>query len=147
LSAISTVRAVPDSFERRTKAGQWVALLTLAWVIAVPVLLVTGITESWSFTSEPNPNRSTGSLLLLTAAVIAVLLPLLATVLAFRGARPVVGTVYALLTLALLLPAGLTVRSTAEDLGGHHPAAPESPPGPPGRCMEHSGGEATCPGG
>jgi hypothetical protein len=146
LAAICTVQAVTATDERRTTAAQWVALLTLAWFLAVPTLVLTGILDSLTFTSEPNPDHRTGSLLLLAAAVVAVLLPLLAAVLAFRASRPVLGTVYALLTLFLLLPAGLTAREAAQDLGGYQPAVPQ-PPGPPGHCVEHSGGDTRCPGG
>jgi hypothetical protein len=141
------VRAVTATDERRTTAGQWVALLTLAWFLAVPALVLIGFFESLTFGTGTPRGGDSGPWLLLAAAVVSVLLPLLAAVLAFRGSRPVLGTVYALLTLALLLPAGLTAMETSQDLGWYQPAPPEPPPGPPGRCMEHSGGEATCPGG
>ena len=137
------MRAVPDIFERQAKAAQWVALLTLAWFLTVPVLVVSAAGKLLSFTSEPNPDHRTGSLLLLAAAALAVLLPLLASVLAYRGGRSVLGTVYALLTLVLLLPAGVATMGVTRDSGGQ----PAAPPGPPGMCMDHSGGQGECPGG
>jgi hypothetical protein len=141
------VRAVPDIFERQAKAGQWAALLTLAWFLTVPVLVVSGFFASLSYGSQQVSEDHTGAWLLLAGAVLAVFFPLLAAVLGFRGGRPVLGTVYALLTLALLVPAGLAAMGATKDLGGYQPAAPEPRPGPPGMCMDHSGGQGECPGG
>jgi hypothetical protein len=132
--------------ERRTTAAQWVALLTLAWFLAVPALVLTGIFSSFSLGVEQNPEHREGALLFLAAAAVGVLLPLLATVLAYRGNRPILGTVYAVLTLFLIVPALVITLSSAKELGWYRPASPE-PPGPPGHCVEHSGGDTRCPGG
>ena len=132
--------------ERRTQAASWVAVLSLLWFVTVVPLALFGFFASWSLSSEPNPDRFRGAACFLAAGVLTVLLPLTATVVALRGGRPVLGTVYVVLTLLLAVPGVVLVLGAADTLGWWEPSPPPAPAGP-GGCQEHSGGDTRCPGG
>ena len=59
----------------------------------------------------------------------------------------ILGSVYLVLAVLALVPAGLTVHSAGQDLGWFRPSPAPATPGPPGYCVEHSGGDTRCPGG
>jgi len=81
---------------RRTQVALWVAAVTLAWMVSVSLLVGWGLTG-------PGPQRGTTSLAL--AAVLAVLMPFVAAVIATKNRQFVVGGVYVVLTLAMVVPA------------------------------------------
>jgi len=81
---------------RRTQVALWVSAVTLAWLVSVSLLVGWGLTG-------PGPQRGTTSLAL--AAVLAVLMPFVAAVIATKNRQFVVGGVYVVLTLAMVLPA------------------------------------------
>ena len=125
----------------------WVVLLTVIWVLGVPALFFAGVMQSFTFAPDYRPRDPAGSWLHLGAAAAAVLLPLLAAVVAYRANRLILGSVYLVLTVLALVPAGLTVHSAGQDLGWFRPAPAPATPGPPGYCVEHRGGDTRCPGG
>ena len=132
--------------EHRSRAGSWVAVLSLLWFVTVPPLVLYGFFAGLSFSSQPNPDEGKGAVCFVAAGLLTVLLPLIATVVAFGGGRPALGGVYLVLTLLLAVPGvGLTLGGL-QTLGGPGPA-PASTPGGPGGCQEHSGGDTQCPGG
>jgi hypothetical protein len=130
--------AVTITDRQRSNADMWVGLLTLAWLIATPVLLLL------FFTSALREDNRASSLYLLAAAAAGVLLPVLAAVLAFRVGKQAMGTTYAVFAVLVLVPAIYLIIAVSDTFGGNQPA---TPPGPPGHCVEHSGGQAECPGG
>jgi hypothetical protein len=81
---------------RRTEVVLWVVVVTLIWLVSVSLLVGWGLTG-------PGPGHGTTSLAL--AAVLAVLLPFVAAVIATKNKQFVVGGVYVVLTLAMVLPA------------------------------------------
>jgi hypothetical protein len=81
---------------RRTEVALRVTLVTLLWLVSVSLLL------GWGLTEPKGQGGATSSAL---AAVLAVLLPFVAAVIATKNRRFVVGGVYVVLTLAMVLPA------------------------------------------
>ena len=81
---------------RRTEVALRVTLVTLIWLVSVSLLL------GWGLTAPEGQSGTTSSSL---AAVLAVLLPFVAAVIATKNRQFVVGGVYVVLTLAMVLPA------------------------------------------
>ena len=81
---------------RRTEVALRVALVTLIWLVSVSLLL------GWGLTVPEGQSDATSSSM---AAVLAVLLPFVAAVIATKNRQFVVGGVYVVLTLAMVLPA------------------------------------------
>jgi formate hydrogenlyase subunit 4 len=82
--------------ERRTEIALRIALVTLFWIVSVSLLVGWGLTG-------PKQQGSTGSSTL--AAVLAVLLPFVAAVIATKNRQFIIGGVYVVITLAMVLPA------------------------------------------
>jgi hypothetical protein len=80
----------------RTEVALRVALVTLIWLVSVSLLLGWGLSE---------PEGQSGATSSSLAAVLAVLLPFVAAVIATKNRQFVVGGVYVVLTLAMVLPA------------------------------------------
>jgi hypothetical protein len=78
-----------------------------------------------------------------TAAVLAMAVPLAGVVLSVRGRRSGSTTAFAVAGAVGLVLAGLVVLGTAEP--EPRSAIPVRDPG--GACQEHSGGDTRCPGG
>ncbi|ROP32873.1 hypothetical protein [Couchioplanes caeruleus] len=85
---------------RRTEAALHVLLVTLVWLVSVPFLL------GWALLG---PERSPGTLLF--AALLTVVLPFSGAVIATRNGLYFTGGAYAMLTLAMVLPAISMVRA------------------------------------
>ena len=85
-----------------------VALVTLFWLVSVSLLV------GWGLTVPDRQGNSTSSTL---AALLAVVLPFVAAVIATRNRRFIVGGCYIVLTLAMVLPA-LAIARRAEDRQG-----------------------------
>jgi hypothetical protein len=81
---------------RRTEVALRVVLVTLIWLVSVSLLVGWGLT---------GPKREGGSTSSALAAVLAVLLPFVAAVIATKNKQFIVGGVYVVLTLAMVLPA------------------------------------------
>ncbi len=132
--------------ERRAQAASWVAVLSLLWFVTAPPLTLYGFFAILSLSSTPSPDRGKGAVCLLVAGVLTFLLPLTATIVALRGGRPVLGSVYVVLTVLLAVPAVVLVLGAADTLGWWDPSPPPAPAWPVG-CQDHSGGDTRCPGG
>ncbi|MGA5304977.1 hypothetical protein ACPCHT_34075 [Nucisporomicrobium flavum] len=85
---------------RRTEAALHVLLVTLVWLVVVPFLLGWGLLGA---------QREAGTLAL--AALLAVVLPFTAAVIATRSRLYFTGGVYVVLTLVMMLPAISIVRA------------------------------------
>jgi hypothetical protein len=133
-----------DADTRRSRAGAWAVLLTVLWVVGVPYLLLSGAMSGWQFKSyEPRSAESVAAAAryYLAAGIVAVVLPLLVTVIALYGRRTLMATIYLILTLIALMPV-LTLTAS-----GGTPFERTPPSYGPGACQEHSGGDTRCPGG
>jgi formate hydrogenlyase subunit 4 len=85
---------------RRTEAALHILLVTLIWLVSVPFLLGWGLLGA---------EREAGTLLF--AAMLAVILPFVGAVIATRSGLFFTGGVYAVLTLAMVLPAVSMVQA------------------------------------
>lgn len=151
-SAVLVLRfyCVPMETDERRWAPWVVALLTCAWIVAVPALmlwlLAIGLdgwgeipSESTAISDSREHKAAVVSLLL---AVVAAGTPVLIAVIAFSGEMKRAGAVY--LVLAIVL--GVLVTPLAVNAG--RILTPDSPPPAPGGvCQERSGGGNDCPGG
>ena len=90
----------PADAVRHTHVTLKVATVTLAWLVAVPLLVVYGLT---------GPRR--GHDVFSIAAVLTVVMPFTAAVIANRNHRFTLGGVYTVLTLLMLLPAVAIARA------------------------------------
>jgi hypothetical protein len=77
---------------RRTDVALKVALVTLIWLVSLALLL------GWGLTGGPGAERQ-------LAALVAVVLPFVAAVIATRAGYVWLGGAYVVLTLAMVLPA------------------------------------------
>ncbi|WP_299959860.1 hypothetical protein [uncultured Modestobacter sp.] len=133
---------------RKESAPGWavptVALLTVAWLLATPLLAIGSLMELWTFLGEQptaaDHDRAQRQALL--ATLMAAGCPAVALVVGARWQR---GAVQALFGVGAVfgLVGGLLLYGLV---------SPDSPPTPlrddgPRYCQEHSGGDATCPGG
>jgi len=85
---------------RRTEAALHILLVTLLWLVAVPFLL------GWGLLGEERQPRT-----LALSALLAVVLPFLAAVIATRSRLYFTGGVYVVLTLVMILPAAGILRA------------------------------------
>ena len=77
---------------RRQEVALRVAAVTLAWLVLLALLL------GWGLTGSPGGERY-------LAALVAVVMPFVAAVIATRHGYPWLGGAYVVLTLAMVLPA------------------------------------------
>ncbi|MET0415372.1 MAG: hypothetical protein ABW022_05065 [Actinoplanes sp.] len=97
---IAFARAVdPADAERRTHVTLQVVLVTLAWLVVVPILVGFGLTGA---------ERDGG--VLRAAAFLIVLGPFVAAVIGTRNHRFGIGGAYTVLTLLMVLPAVFIAR-------------------------------------
>ena len=87
---------------RRQEVALRVALVTLCWLVSVSLLV------GWGLTVPDRQGSSTSSTL---AALLAVVLPFVAAVIATKNKQFIVGGCYVVLTLAMVLPALGIARS------------------------------------
>ena len=113
-----TVKTTQEMRDERREAARRkgvtlkVALVTLSWLVSVPLLIgweLTGsepltATEAFAAKAAQRP-PSGGGAGYLVAAVLMVLLPFVAGVIATKNRRFFVGGAYVVLTLAMVLPA------------------------------------------
>ncbi|GAB1642065.1 hypothetical protein [Krasilnikovia sp. MM14-A1259] len=97
------VRQDEREAQRRTTVTLRVTLVTLVWLVSVSLSL------GWGFTGAPGTSPD-GAFTL--AAVLVVLLPFVAAVIATRYGRVWLGGAYVVLTLAMVLPALLIARAS-----------------------------------
>jgi hypothetical protein len=88
------VRKDPAEARHRTHVTLQIVLVTLAWLVFVPLLLVYGLT---------GPGR--GGDVFTLAAVLTLALPFIGAVIATRNQRMTLGGCYVVLTLLMILPA------------------------------------------
>ena len=141
-------RPLPPAAPARRSGPGWavatVALLTAAWLLVTPVLALQSLTDLWTFLGDQptaaDHERAQGHALL--ATLVATGCPTVAWLLGARWQRGAVQVLF-VAGAVLGLVGGLLLYGLV---------SPEGPPAPvrddgPRYCQEHSGGEATCPGG
>ncbi|MFD6566177.1 hypothetical protein [Micromonospora profundi] len=134
------------------RGGPIVGLLVLVWVcglIAAAGWWVGIGLEQWSVSYGDQPDefadlRRRASVALLVAAFVATAGPAVIALVAYRLRRVRTAVVFLVLAVVFAVPAAPIAVLTARDLD---PAPAPTTPGPPGRCVEHSGGDTRCPGG
>lgn len=111
---VKTTREILDEQReaaRRKDVTLKVTLVTLAWLVSVPLLIGWELTgagglaaaaRTWDQSAEELPPSGPGYLI---AAVLIVLLPFVAGVIATKNRRVFLGGFYVVLTLAMLVPA------------------------------------------
>jgi len=87
---------------RRREIALRCVLVTLVWLVSVSLLV------GWRLTVPAGQDSSTSSA---AAAVLAVVLPFVAAVIATKNRQFILGGCYVVLTLAMVLPALAIVRS------------------------------------
>ncbi|MBB3677137.1 hypothetical protein [Modestobacter versicolor] len=133
---------------RQPQEPLWVTtvlvLLTAGWLLGTPVLALGTALDTWHLYGEPPApaEYATAQRHAVLTTAVAAGLPGLAWWLAVRSQRSVAPTVYALAAV-LGLVGGLVLYGMVS------PDAPDAPVRDDGPrvCQEHSGGDATCPGG
>jgi hypothetical protein len=83
----------PGEDQRRTHVTLKVVMVTLAWLVVVPLMVVFGLT-----------GKQPGGNVLTLAAVTNLVLPFTAAVIATRNKRSGVAGFYIMLTLLMILP-------------------------------------------
>jgi hypothetical protein len=83
----------PSEDQRRTHLTLKIVMVTLVWLVIVPIMVVFGLT---------GPHR--GDRIFTLAALVNLVLPFTAAVIATRNHRPGVGGFYIVLTLLMILP-------------------------------------------
>ena len=83
----------PGEDERRTHVTLKVVMVTLAWLVIVPIMVVYGLT-----------GQHRGENIFTLAALVNLVLPFSAAVIATRNRRPGLGGFYIVLTLLMILP-------------------------------------------
>ena len=96
------IRQERQEAARRREVTLRVALVTLCWLVSVSLLV------GWRLTVPAGHDSTTSSWL---AALLAVLLPFVAAVIATKNRQFILGGCYVVLTLAMVLPALAIVRS------------------------------------
>ncbi|MFI5930878.1 hypothetical protein [Actinoplanes sp. NPDC051494] len=94
------VRADRRAAARRHQAALHVVAVTLAWLVCVPLVLGWGVL---------GPQRQDG--VVLFAALLAVVMPFTAAVIATRSGLYFTGGCYVVLTLAMIVPAVSVVQA------------------------------------
>jgi hypothetical protein len=90
----------PAEAERRTHVTLLVVMVTLSWLVLVPLLVVYGLTGS-----------RRGDEVFGVAAFLTILLPFVAAVIATRARRFPLGGAYIVLTLLMIVPAIAIARA------------------------------------
>ncbi|WP_433125183.1 hypothetical protein ACQPWW_22040 [Micromonospora sp. CA-240977] len=127
-------------------------LLVLVWVcamVAAAVWWMGIVLEQWSVSYDDQPGeladlKRRASLALLVAASVATAGPALIALVAYHLRLVRTAAVFLVLTVVIAVPAVPIAVGAGGDLD---PAPAATTPGPPGHCMEHSGGDTRCPGG
>jgi hypothetical protein len=89
----------PSDEVRRTNVNLWLIVITLAWAVVVPILVVYGLS-----------GRQRGSSVFTLAAFAVLLGPFAAAVLATRSQRFGLAGVYIVVTLLMIFPALAVLR-------------------------------------
>ncbi|MEU4398236.1 hypothetical protein [Micromonospora orduensis] len=134
------------------RGGPIVGFLVLVWacgLIAAAVWLMGISLEQWSVSYDNQPNElenveRRASLALLIAALVATAGPALIALVAYHLRLVRTAVVFLVLTVVIAVPAVPLAASAGRGLD---PAPAATTPGPPGHCVEHSGGDTRCPGG
>ncbi|MEW1586436.1 hypothetical protein AB0283_13435 [Micromonospora vinacea] len=134
------------------RAAPIVGLLALVWVsglIATAVWWVGIGLEQWSVSYGDQPGefedlKRQASVALLVAALVATAGPVLIALVAYQLRQVRTAVVFLLLATVIAVPAVPIAVLAGRDLD---PAPATTTPGPPGHCVEHSGGDTRCPGG
>ncbi|MFF5182017.1 hypothetical protein ACFY2Q_28715 [Micromonospora sp. NPDC000316] len=127
-------------------------LLVLVWVcgLVTAAVRVVGIgLEQWSVSYGDQPDafedlRRRVSVALLVAAMVATAGPAVIALVAYRLRLVRTAVVFLVLTVVIAVPAVPFAVITGQDLD---PGPTLTTPGPPGHCVELSGGDTRCPGG
>jgi hypothetical protein len=90
----------PADAVRRTRVTLKVVMVTLAWLVVVPLLLIDGLTSA-------TPSHD----VFLLAALLTVLGPFIAAVIGTRNQRFGIGGTYVVLTLLMIFPAVAMARA------------------------------------
>ncbi|MFI6236817.1 hypothetical protein ACIBD9_24935 [Micromonospora sp. NPDC050784] len=134
------------------RSGPIVGLLVLVWVCgltAAAVWWVGILLEQWSVSygdqsGEFEDLERRASVALLVAALVATAGPAVIALVAYQLRRVRTTVVFLVLTVVIAVPAVPIAVLAGRDLD---PPAAATTPGPPGHCVEHSGGDTRCPGG
>ncbi|WP_328348273.1 hypothetical protein [Micromonospora sp. NBC_00421] len=134
------------------RGGPIVGFLVLVWVcglIAAAVWWVGIGLEQWSVSYGDRPGefadlRHRASLALLVAALVATAGPAIIAFVAYRLRLVRTAVVFLVLAVVIAVPALPFAVLVGRNLA---PATATTTPGPPGHCVEHSGGDTRCPGG
>ncbi|MFJ6154342.1 hypothetical protein [Micromonospora profundi] len=127
-------------------------LLVLVWVCGLMAAAGwwVGIgLEQWSVSYGDQPAefadlRRRASVALLVVAFVATAGPAVIALVAYQLRRVRTAVVFLVLTVVIAVPAAPVAVLTVRDLD---PAPAPTTPGPPGHCVERSGGDTRCPGG
>ncbi|MFJ8689551.1 hypothetical protein [Micromonospora wenchangensis] len=134
------------------RGGPIVGLLVLLWVgglIASAVWWVSLGLEQWNVSYEEQPDKLAelkhrASLALLVATVLTVAGPAIIALVAYQLRLARTAVVFLVLAVVIAVPALPFAVRVGQDLT---PVPEATTPGPPGHCVEHSGGDNRCPGG
>ncbi|WP_431878034.1 hypothetical protein [Micromonospora marina] len=136
----------------RRRGGPIVGFLVLVWVcglIAVAVWWVGIGLEQWSISYGNQPGefanlQRRASVALLVAALVATAGPAVIALVAYRLRLVRIAVVFLVLAVVIAVPAVPFAVLAGRDLD---PTPAVTNPGPPGHCVERSGGDTRCPGG
>ncbi|ADU11401.1 hypothetical protein ML5_5949 [Micromonospora sp. L5] len=126
--------------------------LVLVWVcgLIAAAMWWAGIgLEQWSVSYGDQPGefadlRHRASRALMVAASVAMAGPAVIALVAYRLRLVRTAVVFLVLAVVTAVPGGPVAVLAGRDLA---PAPAATTPGPPGHCVEHSGGDTRCPGG
>ncbi|WP_406063412.1 hypothetical protein [Micromonospora sp. NBC_00860] len=129
-----------------------VGLLVLVWICALIATAVwwVGIgLQQWSVSYGDQPGafedlKRWASVALMVAALVATAGPAIIALVAYQLRLVRTAVVFLVLTVVIGVPAVPIAALAGRDLD---PAPAATTPGPPGHCVEHSGGDTRCPGG
>ncbi|MEU7980891.1 hypothetical protein AB0B63_20440 [Micromonospora sp. NPDC049081] len=136
----------------RRWGGPIVGLLVLVWIggliAAAAWWLRIGLAQ-WNANYDGRPDELVGlgrqaSRALLVAALVAVAGPAVIALVAYRLRLVRTAIVFLVLTVVIAVPALPFAASVGRGLT---PVPADTTPGPPGHCVELSGGDNRCPGG
>ncbi|MCG5446005.1 hypothetical protein NIE79_004535 [Micromonospora sp. NIE79] len=125
------------------------ALLWLCGLIAAAMWWLGVGLKQWSVSYGDQPGefedlKRQASVALLVAAVVAGAGPVLIALVAYQLRQVRTAVVFLVLAAVIAVPAVPFAVLAGRDL---NPAPAATTPGPPGHCVEHSGGDTRCPGG
>ncbi|MFF0659479.1 hypothetical protein [Micromonospora tulbaghiae] len=141
-----------EAFGAGRRGGPIVGFLVLVWVcglIAAAIWWVGIGLEQWSVSYGDQPGefadlQRQASLALMVAASVATAGPTVIALVAYRLRLVRTAVVFLVLAIVIAVPAVPIAVLAGRDLA---PAPAATTPGPPGHCVEHSGGDTRCPGG